>query len=365
MATAKFYDGNQAIGHVVTVTITPTVLLIRSIEQDEIYDKPLFRHAWHYADLFIAGNPKDGVPVRLSHKRHCTARLLIEDPAQWKEIYNHLKNKRNHGFHIPVNAGVIMGAFVLSLLVLMGMYFSVPHLSSWVVPAVPQSSKIYVSDLVMTELFKTNTYCTSPEGDAALAALQQRLISSGFIDYNQSFRVVKHKDTNAISLPDNRIILFSGLLDAAETPDEVAGVLAHELGHIMHNHPTKSMVHALGGQMIFWLMFGDSGNWIDGQTLLKVFVQSSHQRVMEREADDAASQILQAAQLDSQGLLLFFERIRAKEHDALKMLTYLSSHPSTDERIERVKALPKTSGSGNSPAALPPEQWQALKAICN
>ncbi len=69
--------------------------------------------------------------------------------------------------------------------------------------------------------------------------------------------VVRRPEANAIALPGGHIYVFQGLIDKAETPDELAGVIAHEIGHVAHRDGTRSVLQAAGLSFLFGMLLGD------------------------------------------------------------------------------------------------------------
>lgn len=173
-----------------------------------------------------------------------------------------------------------------------------------------------------------------------------------------TLHILKEEETNALALPDNQLVLYTQLIEEAQTPEELAGVMAHELAHIEHRHVMRSLarnfgtlilVNAAGGQM--------------ASEVLQYLLQSNFSREFEREADHLALEFLSEAKVDVEGLATFFERLAKREDEVIQHLTWLSSHPGTQERIrytrERQKEL---KGKGYQPQPiLSATEWSRLK----
>jgi predicted Zn-dependent protease len=159
------------------------------------------------------------------------------------------------------------------------------------------------------------------------------------------------------------VVFFKGLVEQAESADEVAGVLAHEIGHVVNRHPIEGLVRGLGISLIVESLIGDGADLLglaaDAGAML---IKNSYGREDEAAADAAALEILAAAGLRADGLARFFERLAALEGGTGRpgVAAYFSSHPQTAERQATAAAR---AGAGGR-AALSPAQWQALQAIC-
>lgn len=179
-------------------------------------------------------------------------------------------------------------------------------------------------------------------------------------DSPYSFRVaVFDLDTpNAFALPGGRIVLLRGLLDFAESPDEIAGVLAHEMGHVVHRHGTEGIVHALGLTFFFGVMLGDLGSGSIG-LLGETLVSNAFSREAETEADQSALDTLGRAGLATGGLVQFFERLKKEHGDVPALLAVLSTHPRHEDRMEMFARA----GPGGAPA-LSEGDWKILRDFC-
>ena len=179
---------------------------------------------------------------------------------------------------------------------------------------------------------------------------------------------------NAFALPGGKIVFSGKLIAAASGPDAVAGVMAHEMGHVIERHSEAQMVRVMGLGLAQELLFAGSSR-IGGaaSSLAGYLTILSYTRDAERQADAHAKAILEKAGVDSGGLITFFELIRTKtkaksstkttgDDTARENTTSLfSTHPGLSERIEVLKNAPKW----QSTPILTDAEWQALKAICS
>jgi Zn-dependent protease with chaperone function len=99
--------------------------------------------------------------------------------------------------------------------------------------------------------------CDTPEGGAALTDLVTRLGPDGGFDPAVTVAVLDHDMINAFALPGGFVVIFRGLIDAADGPDEVAAVLAHEIGHVVSRDPTRHALRSAGSIGVLGLLFGD------------------------------------------------------------------------------------------------------------
>ncbi len=165
--------------------------------------------------------------------------------------------------------------------------------------------------------------------------------SSDRTDLGYHFKIVKDKDSNAFAIPGGFIYVNSGLLDIVND-DELACVLAHEIGHIAARHSVKKLQTVLGYQLILGIILGASGNQAMSQATDVVFnvVSLGYNRKDEFLADKLAVKYAKKAGFNPYGMVTFFEKLKteAQKRGEGPGLAFLSSHPPIDERIKTVKS---------------------------
>ena len=181
---------------------------------------------------------------------------------------------------------------------------------------------------------------------AALGEMTQRLTAQILNNpYKFDVTVVKSDVINAFALPGGYVVVFTGLMKKAESGEEVAGVLSHELNHVLQRHGLERIVKNLGLLTVVAIVFGDQQGLVG---MVKQFgvelLTLKFGREQETEADLTGLQLLQQAKIDPSGMIRFFERLSEKDQGRME---WLSTHPMSTARAERLKtelaALPKKS----------------------
>jgi predicted Zn-dependent protease len=147
--------------------------------------------------------------------------------------------------------------------------------------------------------------------------------------------ILQKEDVNAFALPDRQIVIYSGLIKYSKGPEEVAGVLAHELGHIEKNHVMKKLVKELGLAMIITLAGNNSGFEIVKEAA-RSLSSSAFDRKQEKEADNFAFDTMVKAKIDPESLANFFFRLSKESNNIPEELTWMSTHPDTKERAAEI-----------------------------
>ncbi len=189
------------------------------------------------------------------------------------------------------------------------------------------------------------------------------LIAAGFAPEDVKLHIINDREINAFVARGQRIFVTSGLLMAADRPEQVMGVLAHEIGHIAGGHLarlsgalTDARRQALIGEVI-GLAFGALAK--DSSVTATTIAKSSEiarrgvfkfSRTQERSADQVAVNLLEKTQTSAIGLLEFFESLQNQELLVrARQDTYVATHPRTQDRIAFVRKHIKNSLYSETP----------------
>ncbi len=202
--------------------------------------------------------------------------------------------------------------------------------------------------------------CADAAGLKALTRMTERLSKASPVSTPFKIRVYDWSLMNAFAVPGGQIVLTKGLIDKAESPDEVAGVLAHEMGHGIELHPETGIIRNIGLAAAVEVMMGGTGGGLANVGLM--LAQLGYSRSAEREADRHALELLKGAGIAPKGLGNFFTRVMKMEADEpTGAFSWLRTHPPAAERAELVKRQPDYP----STPALDAQAWQDLKSICH
>jgi Zn-dependent protease with chaperone function len=233
--------------------------------------------------------------------------------------------------------------------------------ATFVASLIPKPARAAAGQQVLHVLTQGSGYCEAAQGNAALQSLAGRLREAAATGTDFTVAVVNWDLVNAFALPGEQIIITRGLIDKAQAPEEVAGVLAHEMGHGIELHPEAGMVRAIGiaaaAELVFTGSSGTLGSF--GTQMLEL----RYTRGAEREADEQGLRILRNAEISPLPLADFFDRL-AKEfgesQESSRVSNLFATHPPSLERA----ALAKAAATYETSPAMTPADWAALKAIC-
>ncbi len=262
-------------------------------------------------------------------------------------------------------AAVVLLSIAGAVGVTAGLYFwGIPALASFVTPYVPVALEEQLGLSVVETLAPAEKHCLDPARAERLERIL-KLLSSSAPPSPYSFRVIVANlpTVNAFAAPGGTIVIFHGLLERTRTPEELAGVMAHEMQHILRRHATRALLQQLSMKVILAAATGDATGLAYGLEGASTLGMLRYNRQSEEEADREAVRLLLAAGIDPRGLATFFEMLQREDEKTLRLPAYLSTHPELKERIVRLKAL--TAGRRGAPARLFPNyDWRDMATFC-
>ncbi|MFT5198880.1 MAG: putative Zn-dependent protease [Planctomycetota bacterium] len=172
----------------------------------------------------------------------------------------------------------------------------------------------------------------------AVQAIVDRLAPHAAMDgLTYQFRIVRNEQANAYALPGGFITVFTGLMEQSTSPNQVAGVIAHEMAHAKLRHGLLKVAHSGAFSAAMAIVFGNVGGLesiaLELFTLQQV---NDHSQDAETEADVEGVRILVAAGIDPQGLVDSFLAMQERYGDMPSAIAWASSHPQFDDRIDSI-----------------------------
>jgi predicted Zn-dependent protease len=148
-----------------------------------------------------------------------------------------------------------------------------------------------------------------------------------------------NKTVNAFATPGGFLYVYSGLLAAADNEAQLAGVMAHETGHVVARHAARNLITAYGLEAAAALAAGNNPGLLR-QLATSVAANGlflAHSRADETEADEYGARYLSAGGYDPNGIIQFFRTLQAKQGQMPGALVFLSDHPATGDRIAHLQ----------------------------
>lgn len=341
MVRVWHYDGSSAIRH--EAELVPEGDGFRLAQPDGAG----YHHRW--ADLVAAGEKDGAQTFGLKDRRGW--RIGFHDAVP-QEIARLLPKGQRFGPLIDrIGLWPATGAFIAMSVAAIFVAVKTPD---WLAPLVPASVEQRLGDAMVGDF--GGRVCNGPGGQKALDALVARIEPSAA---NLKVRIVNIDMVNAVALPGGNVMIFRGLLQQAQSPDELAGVVGHEIGHVRNRDVMQSLLRQMG----LTVLLGGANSNVGGS--INALVASTYSREAESKADLYSIKAMQRAAVSPIDTAAFFARLAAAEKALGKgqaALGYLSSHPMS---AAREKAFRQSATKGKSYApVINAEQWRAIVDSC-
>ena len=348
---ALYFDGAGARRRNVRAEIQPDGLAI--------FEGDTLLATWRYADLRHADSPQGTMRIAAENAPEL-ARLEIRDPILREEIgvrCPDLKRRKRAGE--AGAARIVFWSLAAAISLVLTVIYLVPLVADRLAPFIPIPLERRLGDAVDSQVRAMfgDEVCADAEGQAVLDVMSARLVASADLPMPVTIAVLRSEEANALALPGGRVYVLEGLVKEAKGPDELAGVLAHEIGHVNGRDGLRKLLQTGGSSFLLGLLFGD----ITGGGMIvfagQLLVDSRYSRAAEAAADDYAADLMLEVGRSPKPLGEFLSRID-ESGDAL---AFIASHPVT---VERTRALEARHREASGAPLLSDAEWQTLKGIC-
>ncbi|SOH92463.1 Peptidase family M48 [Monaibacterium marinum] len=360
---ARYFDGYSGKPRQVTIAVGTSTLAISALDDGRQIEN------WAFSDLrALPGGVKDGV-FTLARKQG-DARVECDDSVLLRDLRRQVRGltrgpmRRRGTGRIALWAGGAVGALGVMIFAL------IPRLAVGLTDLIEPSIEMQMGDQVRGRLADISPFlmqdrsraCVAPEGRKALSLMVARLTEDMDLPYALQVEVWDADIVNAITLPGGRVIFFNDLIAQADSAEEVAGVLAHEIGHVAHRDGLRLSLRAAGSAGLLGLIVGDASGGAAAIVAAEQLLNASYTRDAEAAADEFAFALLDGADVDVAALGGFFERIGAEIGEPSGVAQHFATHPDLALRADQARSF---GNSGTIHPILTDVQWQDLRQICD
>ncbi len=238
--------------------------------------------------------------------------------------------------HPLAELGWLVGGLTLITAVV---FISLGLLSDWAVRHTPVKAERWLGDRALLQFPGEPNGPLQARLDALLAILPP---DSPLHEYKFKVFLSPTEEVNAIALPGGNIVVYAGLLQQVESENELAMVLAHELGHFAHRDHLRGLGRGLGLAVISMLVFGEnsSASALAAKTLSGF--QATYSQGQESAADSFGLDLLGQRYGHVGGGTDFFARLGSKQGGRFAYI--LASHPHPQARVEKLEQLTSAQG---------------------
>ena len=354
---ATFYDGKSANKYPVRLRLTADQLELVFPDGHQIN--------WLYTALQLSRTDSTG-PVRLerptSNPDIIPEALVIEDPRFLHEAHRVAPGALGNVWNQPHKRSLrymlmILGLVIVPPLIFAIWVYGIPTMTNAVADRIPTKWEDKLGTDYFQALFKDSIKEPDPQVRKALDVISKRLLMA-VPDQPYHFRIHVHpsKMVNAMALPGGTIVVFQGLINATETPEELAGVLAHEFQHVLKRHSTRNIVRSEAINLFGLIISGNS------DSMTNVILQAGsvlehlrYSRGLESQADAEGMKMMLATHVDPRGMIRVFEKLEEEQQRQLdsmnnnKKKSKKKSEPDKKGSVEKDKATQDSDKEGILP----------------
>lgn len=365
-ARGKYFDGVSARQHQVTVHRDhqhgTEVLVIRRDSGSDIL--------WPVSELREVTDQARNEGIVLTQGQGGIARLILpHGPAE--EIIRAISPNlgkvsvsRSKVRQLLLWAGGAVASVLIIMLVIL------PSLANQLATMIPPEREAALGRTALAQISSflggdlEEMTCDRPAGLKALRKMTARIVGESEVPYDLKVKVFDHDMINAFAVPGGQVMLFRGLIDAAQSPEEVAGVLGHEVGHVVHRDPTRLMLRSAGSVGILGMVFGDFAGGALALVLAEQMISAKYSQQAETGADVFAHERLAAAGLPADSFAQFFLTLKEEHGDSAGFMSHLASHPDLQGRANAARAADAIGDEAFTPV-LTQSEWHALQQVCD
>lgn len=334
---------------------------LRFAERLDIVEHEGAVESWPYDQIRRADGPPEMLRLRCGTALPL-ARLEISDAATQEAVVARCKSLYVGHASSTQTWRIVAWSLAAVCSIIALAYFGIPFAADRLAPMIPVAVEQRLGEAVDKQARAVfgGAACDEAEGRAAFTKMVEAIRRAGGVDLPLEAHVLSSKIPNAYALPGGRVYLLDGLLQKANNADEVAGVIAHEIGHVQHRDGLRVLIQNGGTSFLIGLLFGD----VTGGSAM-VFVgrslfDASYSRDAERGADAFAIDVMRQLGRSAKPMGDFLFRVTG-EGKYEKTLSILSSHPLTAERRD---LMSREAGPTTGAEILSQREWAALKNIC-
>ena len=355
-----YLDGQTARRYLARVRLTPLELHIL-VEGREA-------RCWPWKEVRQPRNFYGEGQIRLERGGNTPEVLVVPAPSFFQRLEEAAPGRRKY-FRKPRRKKKWAAIALLSALGVAGMaavlyLWGIPALATRAAAHFPPSWEERLGQAAVEPMVPPEKRCADTNRARKIEEILETLTHSlPGCPYTFRIIVANHSAVNAFAVPGGTIVVFRGLLEKTRRAEELAGVLAHEIQHVLHRHATRAMLQQASIKLLLAGLMGDSRAMTYSLEGVQAVGMMRYSRQYEDEADEEGMKLILASGIDPQGMISFFETMHAESEKSLRLPAYLSSHPDLEDRIRRLKQL--AGKSRPDPARLlPGYNWEDIHGFC-
>jgi predicted Zn-dependent protease len=257
---------------------------------------------------------------------------------------------------------ILQGAIIVAAFLLIWFGFSqIDFMRAFRVKERTENMEQKLGDMIWNQLEDSETIVTNDTIVKQLDDLLKPICEANDIDLDSlKVHIIKKDEINAFALPNNHLVVYTGLIEDCKRQEALQGVLGHEMAHIEKNHVMKKLSKELGYSVLVGAAGGSQGGQM-ARELLKTLSSSAYDRKLEKEADITSVKYLLEANIDPRPMADFMYQM-AQDSKINKNMYWIADHPESEERAKYI--LDYIKGKKLKPkATVSEEKWKAFQKM--
>ncbi len=363
-----FFDGRSAEKYLVDVELTPQEIILQRTGHEPV--------RWAYSHLRWAAETS---PFHIEHRvddknGERLETLVVEDLDFYESVLKIAPTRFSATGKGPNFNWKLYSAGILVLI--FSAYVFIKTVPSFLADQMVEKIPIEWEVTVGQSILKMLPVAQKPDPEVlkvlqdTVDFLKQSLPGN---PYDLKVYILPVEQVNALALPGGPIVIFEGLIDKAESPEELAGVLAHEIQHILLRHSTRGILRNMAESMLVTIFLGDMNSVMEGIVQLAGQLETlGLSREMEAEADQKGMELILSANIDPHGMIRIFEKLMQEESKELPQgktvskendfSSYFSTHPSGQNRLARLEKQMRSHENRIWTPLFPNLDWNEIKS---
>ena len=354
----RYFDGQTGTPQPVVVRVGDHGLQIVKANKNDVW--------WEYGEVRQTQGSYAGEQVRLERGGPVAEAILVDDFRFLSAVHYYAPGQTS--FHDPARRSArirftILAGVCVPLIGVALYLWGVPAMAEALAERVPVSWDEQLGRSVLGVLAPPEERLVDPACTQILERIGVRL-AGAVPDNPYTFRFILKKDStvNAFAASGGYVVVHTELLRKTGSAEELAGVMAHEMQHILKRHTTESLFRDFLIQILIAAWSGDLSSLEYAMETAGTMGDLRFSRKAEEEADLEGLKLLKAARINPIGMVTFFKSL--EDLDTPEILKYLSTHPRTQDRIRQLESLASEDGFIAVPL-LPDVSWAEMKSGCS
>jgi len=235
-----------------------------------------------------------------------------------------------------VNKTITQGIIILVLF--FGIWFGLSRLDFmryFHVSEARNNTEKKLGDLIWGQISETETIIRN---DSVIKAVDKLIVpiceKNGIQRDSLKIHIIKNEEVNAFALPDNHLVIYTGLINKCDKQEAFQGVIGHEIAHLENNHVMKKLSKEIGLSVLLAATTGREAGTILSE-IFHLLSSSAYDRSLEEEADMQSVHYLIKANIDPVPLADFMYQL-SMEHKLPDNFYWISTHPESEARAKKI-----------------------------